>query len=392
METKRRKTKVCGNLYKRQHLYLEILLKSINNGGIFIRIRPVKRPSIKPLLRQPTRTPRHRRASGRITIVDVANTAKVSPMTVSRTLKTPGLVQQESRDRVMAAIKQLGYIPSQAASTLASARSKVIGVIVPSLTNVVFADTLAGVRECLSKAGYQFLIGESRYCEESESQLISTYLTHAPDGFLLSGIEQQESARLQLAANNIPAVRMFDLSPNPNDLTVGFCQEKAGASIARHLITRGYRYPGFLGAQLGPRMQKRRNGFRQALTEAGLNPDIEILTPEPTSVELGTKMLGQILQQIPTCDAVFCCNDDLALGVLFECQRRGISVPDQMAIAGFNDLPWSAHAMPGITSIVTPRYDIGFAAAQLLIRVLRGEIIEQPRVDLGFHLMVREST
>lgn len=335
---------------------------------------------------------RRSRASGRVTIVDVARLAHVSPMTVSRALKTPTLVQLEARERIAAAVKQLGYVPNQAASTLASAKSQVIGVIVPSLSNSVFVDALTGIRDGLSQHGYTFLIGESGYSPEKESQLIGTYLTHAPDGFLLSGIEQQESLREQLAANQLPAVRMFDLSQDDNAVTVGFSHEQAGHSIGRHLIERGYHQPGFLGAQLDPRMMKRRQGFRKALSEAGIDPGVEVLTPAPSTVGLGTQMLDQLLQKTPNCDAVFCCNDDLALGVLFECQRRGLSVPGRMAIAGFNDLPWSAHANPGITTIDTPRYDIGFTAAQLLIKILRGELIENPRVDLGFRLAVRGST
>jgi LacI family gluconate utilization system Gnt-I transcriptional repressor len=335
---------------------------------------------------------RHSRASGRVTIVDVARLARVSPMTVSRALKTPALVQLEARERIAAAIKQLGYVPNQAASTLASARSQVIGVIVPSLSNSVFVDTLTGIRDSLNQHGYKFLIGESSYSPDKESQLISTYLAHAPDGFLLSGIEQQETLCDQLAAHNVPAVRMFDLNPDGGEVAVGFSHEEAGYRIARHLIERGYRQPGFLGAQLDPRMMKRRHGFRKALSEAGITVDIEVLTPAPSTVELGTRMLGQILEQTPACDAVFCCNDDLALGVLFECQRRGLSVPGQMAIAGFNDLPWSAYANPGITTIVTPRYDIGFTAAQLLIKILRHEAVEKTSVDLGFKLAIRNST
>lgn len=335
---------------------------------------------------------RHSRASGRVTIVDVARLARVSPMTVSRALKTPAMVQLEARERIAAAIKQLRYVPNQAASTLASAKSQVIGVIVPSLGNSVFVETLIGIRDSLNQHGYKFLIGESSYSPEKESQLISTYLAHAPDGFLLSGIEQQNTLRQQLAAHNVPVVRMFDLNPDCSDVMVGFSHEDAGYSIARHLIERGYRQPGFLGAELDPRMMKRRHGFRKALSEAGMVADVEVLTPAPTTIELGTKMLGQIMQQAPACDALFCCNDDLALGVLFECQRRGLSVPGQMAIAGFNDLPWSAYANPGITTIVTPRYDIGFTAAQLLIKILRREALVKTSVDLGFHLAIRSST
>lgn len=332
------------------------------------------------------------RTSGRVTIVDVAQQAKVSAMTVSRMLKTPELVQQELRDRIAAVIKTLGYVPNQAASTLASARSQVIGVLVPSLTNAVFIETLSGIRDYLSQAGYQFLIGETGYTKAKEIQLISTYLAHAPDGFLLSSVDQHDILRQRLTTGNIPAVRMFDLGKSNSEMTVGFSQTKAGYAVARHLIERGYRRPGFLAAQLDPRMMKRREGFRKGLMEAGLDPNVEALLPTPTTVNMGAQLLSRVLELHPDCDAVFCCNDDLALGALFECQRRGIKVPQQMAIAGFNDLSWAACATPSITTIVTPRYDIGYKAAELLIRQLKGESIEKARLDLGFQLAVREST
>lgn len=342
--------------------------------------------SIKP---QPVKASR---ATGRVTITDVAHEAGVSAMTVSRALKTPTLVQKEAHARISAAIKKLGYVPNQAASTLASAKSNVIAVIVPSLTNMVFIDTLTGIRDCLGQAGYQFLIGETGYSPDRETQLISTYMRHAPDGFLLTGVEQQEEARLQLAANHIPAVRMFDLSPSSRDMTVGFSQKKAGYAIAQHMVAQGYKRPGFLAAQLDPRVMKRREGFRKGLMEAGLDPNVEVMLPSPTNVAMGASLLSSLLQQYPDCDAIFCCNDDLALGALFECQRRGLKVPQQMAIAGFNDLPWAACASPAITAIVTPRYQVGYQAAQMLVQVLKGEEPAKTRIDLGFELAVREST
>jgi LacI family gluconate utilization system Gnt-I transcriptional repressor len=364
-------------------------------GGMMAgsRSMPIKTMTQPPKTSdQPAQKTNRGRGSGRITIVDVAREANVSPMTISRALKTPQLVQAASRERIAAAIAKLGYVPSQAASTLASSKSKVIGVIVPSFTNAVFIETLSGIRDCLGQEGYQFLIGETGYSPEQESQLIATHLKHAPDGFLLTGVDQLECVQSQLRANRIPMVRMFDLGKTGQDLSVGFSQSKAGYAVAQHLIARGYKKPGFLAAQLDPRVMKRRAGFRKGLTEAGMDPDIEVLMPCPSDVRMGAELLGLLLERNPGCDAVFCCNDDLALGALFECQRRGLAVPAQMAIAGFNDLPWSACANPTITTVVTPRYEIGYQAAQLLIRQIRGEAVPRARIDLGFELALREST
>jgi LacI family gluconate utilization system Gnt-I transcriptional repressor len=225
-----------------------------------------------------------------------------------------------------------------------------------------------------------------------EEQLIATYLAHAPAGFLLSSSEQHDILQARPGSRDIPAVRMFDLGRSQHDFSVGFSQTRAGHAVARHLVERGYRRPAFLAAQLDPRMMKRREGFRKGLLEAGITPEIEVLLPEPTTVDMGAQLLRRVLQQHPECDSVFCCNDDLALGALFECQRQGISVPREMAIAGFNDLSWAACATPSITTVVTPRYDIGYKSAEMLVRQLKGEDIPKGRLDLGFELAVREST
>ena len=335
--------------------------------------------------------PARRRPSGRATIADVARHAQVSPMTVSRALKNPAQVLPEARARVEAAIAALGYVPSHAARTLASSRSRVVGVLVPSLSNAVFVDTLAGIQDCLGPAGYQFLIGNTNYSSDKQTELVSTYLTHAPDGFLVTGIDGSGAIRQRLAAARVPVVHMYDLSHASDEWSVGFSQQSAGFRLTRYLLERGYRRPGFIAAQLDPRTMQRRAGFRRALREAGLDPNVEILTNEPSSVGLGSALLARMLEHAPACDAIFCCNDDLALGALFECQRRGLAVPGRIAIAGFNDLPPSAWSTPSLTTITTPRYQIGFEAARLLLQILDGQPPERNHIDLRFTLTPRES-
>lgn len=243
--------------------------------------------------------PARRRPSGRATIADVARHAQVSPMTVSRALKNPAQVLPEARSRVEAAVAALGYVPSHAARTLASSRSRVVGVLVPSLSNAVFVDTLAGIQDCLGPAGYQFLIGNTNYSAEKQTELVSTYLTHAPDGFLVTGIDGSGAIRQRLAAARVPVVHMYDLSRAADEWSVGFSQQSAGFTLTRYLLDRGYRRPGFIAAQLDPRTMQRRAGFRRALREAGLDPDVEILTNEPSSVGLGSALLARMLEHAP---------------------------------------------------------------------------------------------
>ncbi|WP_206951816.1 LacI family DNA-binding transcriptional regulator [Trinickia acidisoli] len=332
-----------------------------------------------------------RRPSGRVTIEEVASRAQVSTMTVSRALRDPSLVSLSARERVAAAVAQLGYIPNRAAATLASARSKLIGVLVPSVSNAVFVETLAGVQDCVGAAGYQLLIGNTGYSPARQVELLSAYLSHAPDGFLVAGIDDSNVVRQQLAASSVPLVHMFDLV-SKDEWSVGFSQRRAGFAIGAHLIGRGARRPGFIAAQLDPRTMQRRAGYRRALRDAGLDSDLEVLTKDPSSVGLGCRLLRDLFDAAPDCDAVFCCNDDLALGALFECQRLGIDVPRELAIVGFNDLPFAAVSCPSITTVATPRYEVGFQAARMLLQIVNGITPTKSRIDLGFELVIRQSS
>jgi LacI family gluconate utilization system Gnt-I transcriptional repressor len=332
------------------------------------------------------------RASGKVTLTDVANLAGVAPMTASRAINQPDLVSSILRQRVEEAIQQLGYVPNRAARALASAHSNVIVVLVPSLSNAVFTDVLAGIQAALDPANYQLLIGNTRYSDAEEEKLLATYMQSNPDGILLSGLNHSTRVNQMLATSRVPVVSMMDVSPDPEALSVGFSQFDAGHTMARYLIDKGHKRIGFMGAQLDERTLKRCEGYRKAMEEAGLaDGNLEVMVPDPSTIALGAELLGRMLSRIPDLDAIFCCNDDLAHGAIYQCQRRGISVPDQLAVCGFNDLPASAWMKPSVTTIGTPRYQIGFQAATLLHAAIRGDKPAAGRIDLGFTLMARES-
>jgi LacI family gluconate utilization system Gnt-I transcriptional repressor len=338
-----------------------------------------------------TRKPRSTH-SGRVTLTEIAARVGTSAITVSRAINTPHLVSEELRAQIQAAIAELGYLPNRAARALASARSDSVAVLIPSLSNTVFIELLEGVRDVLHVIGYRMLIGDTRYSPDEEENLLRAYLEHSPDGILVTGLDQTPATRQLLARSAIPVVYMMEVAQSA-PYAVGFGQFEAGQAITRHLLERGYRRIGFLGAQLDPRVMERLAGYRAALQEAGLPyPVGEIFDPRPSSIGLGVSLLEQLQRQAPDCDAVFCCNDDLAHGVLFECQRRGIRVPQQLAVAGFNDLAASSWICPTLTTIATPRYDVGHAAASMLLQLMRGEVPAPARVDVGFSLVVREST
>ena len=332
------------------------------------------------------------RASGRTTLAAVAERAGVSTMTASRALNQPQLVSDAVRVRVSQAVTDLGYVPNRAARALASSHSHVIVVLVPSLTNLVFTAVLEGIQDAVDASNYQLLIGNTRYSDAEEEKLLSVYLQSNPDGFLLPGLNHSERVTQMLANSGVPVVSMMDLSDNPEDYAVGFSQFDASLAMTRHLLGKGYRRIGFVGAQLDERTLRRCEGYRRAMNEAGLaDPRLEVMVGDPSTIALGAELLRRMLEQAPDVQAVFFCNDDLAHGALYYCQRHKIAVPEQLAICGFNDLPASAWVTPSLTTVGTPRYQVGYEAASLLLRTIRGEVPPVRQIDLGFTLLERES-
>ncbi|WP_082696036.1 LacI family DNA-binding transcriptional regulator [Aquitalea pelogenes] len=338
-----------------------------------------------------SRKPRLRSGTG-ITMHDVGQAAGVSAITVSRALHSPERVSPALREKILQVVEQLGYVPNRSARQLASARSHTVLVLIPSLSNTVFIDALAGIESVLQPAGYQMLIGNTHYSDSEELALLRAYLQHSPDGLLVTGLNQLPAFRQIVAQQALPAVYMMDLSEDDRPC-VGFSQEAAGASMTRHLLERGKRRIAFLGAQLDERVIKRLHGYRLALQEAGCHdPALEWLNPSPSSMQMGADMLDALLAAHPDCDGIFCCNDDLAIGAIARCQQRGIAVPAQLAIGGFNDLQAAAWTTPALSSIATPRFDIGVAAARLLLQQLNGEAMTSQKLDLGFQLKIRGSS
>lgn len=333
------------------------------------------------------------RASGRPTIADVAREAGVSAITVSRALRDRERVSDDLRARIEAAVAALGYVPDPHARALASARTDVIGVIVPSLSNSVFADVLRGMYDAMAPTRYQIHLGNSRYSAIEEERLLATFTGQKPAALLVSGVNQTGPARRLLEGAGCPVVQIMELGPDPIDMMVGFYQRDAGVAVTRHMMDAGYRRIGFIGARMDPRTFRRLEGYRATLEEAGIYDSGRIVTTTASSsVTMGAQLFRELMAAKPETDAVFCNNDDLALGVLFECQRTGLAVPGRMGIAGFNDLELMAATVPTLTSVRTHRYEMGQRAIGMALAALEGRAVEPRIVDLGFRLEAREST
>ncbi len=337
--------------------------------------------------------PRSRRGGGRPTIADVARKAGVGAITVSRALREPERVSEELRGQIQRAVDELGYMPDPNARALASARAEVFGVLVPSLTNNVFAEVVRGIYDGLSAGPFRIQIANTHYSGMEEERLLQLFLSQRPAALIVSGIDQTRAARHLLETAGCPVVQIMETGPDPVDMMVGFSHFDGGRVATQHMIDIGYRRIGFLGARMDPRSQRRLAGYRAAVEAAGLfDPRLLTTTPTPSSVSLGRELFREALAKVPTLDAVFCNNDDIALGVLFECHRASIEVPKRIGITGFNDLDMMHVAFPSVTSVRTPRYEIGRRAVAMALAELSGDRPQERVVDLGFELMKREST
>jgi LacI family gluconate utilization system Gnt-I transcriptional repressor len=326
------------------------------------------------------------------TLADVAEAAGVSKMTASRALRGDQNVSKSRRDRVHKAAAEIGYSGNSLAASLSGKRSDLIGVIVPSFANVVFAEALSGITEALTGQISQPVFGVTYYGAEREYEVVRNMLSWRPSGLILTGMEQTERTRDLLVRAEIPIVQMMDIDGDPIDACVGFSHEDAGYDMAQALWAKGRRKFGYVGRNLHKdhRGAKRKDGFYKALIEAGA--DFVAIADEdgPTSVSSGRRMTEALLSKNPDLDCIYYASDDMAHGGLCYCIEVGISVPDQITMVGFNGLDL-IQGFPGkIATSVTDRHEIGKAAANLILDAIqnpstqkRSKVLISPKIDLG---------
>jgi LacI family gluconate utilization system Gnt-I transcriptional repressor len=337
--------------------------------------------------------PARRRAGGRSRMADVARLAGVSTSTVSRALREPGIVSAELRARIDEAVRRLAYRPNLMAGGLAAARSRTVGVIVPSILNSFFAGTVEEMAAPLAAQGYQLMLGNSGYSEEAEEALVASLLSWSPAALVLTGRQHSRRTLRMLLEADLPIVEMWELGERPLDCAVGFSNRAIGATVARHFMTQGATRLAFVGAALDRdhRAAERGAGFVETVAAAGLEAPVRLALPARASVVLGGEGMRELLQRHPEVEAAFFSNDALALGALFECQRQGWPVPGRLRLCGFGDLDYAVASVPALTTVRPPRAEIGRRIADLLIARFAGEGERGAVVDLGFELIVRES-
>ncbi|MRW92875.1 substrate-binding domain-containing protein [Duganella sp. FT80W] len=324
------------------------------------------------------------------TLADVARVAGVSPITVSRALNQPQLVRPNTVAKVQAAVQQTGYVKNMMAGALASSRSRLVSLVLPTISTPIFADMVQAASDHLTAAGYQVMLGLSSYEAWREELLVETILSRRPDGVILTGSLHTDSTRRRLQAAQVPVVEAWDLTPSPIDMMVGFSHEEVGHAIAQHLLERGYKRIAILAVQ-DPRAARRNQGLQAGLAKHGVEVAALQIMPLPSTFALGRDGMAALLASCPDVQAVVCSSDTLAHGVLTEAIARGIKVPEQLAVVGFGDLSFAAHTYPPLSTVRVDGANIGRVAAQAILDRLEGKAVGS-LTDTGFQLLQRGST
>ena len=320
----------------------------------------------------------------------MAKLAGVSPITVSRVFNRPEMVASGTLEHVRRVIERTGYVPNLLAGGLASRRTRFVAAIVPAISNQIFSESIQSLTDRLWESGYQVLLGTSGYPTSREESLLAAILSRRPDGLFLTGISHSAKSRRRLAAANITIVEVWDLTPTPIDMLVGFSHEKVGQAVAEYLVARGHRCFGVISAD-DARAEVRRTGFQSVLEKNRIEDVQTVYLPAPSNFRLGREGLARLLERGSLPRAVFCSSDTLAHGVLIEAQARGLSVPGDLAIVGFADLDFAAHTFPPLSTVRIDRPAIGRRAAEALLGRIEGRPVERI-VDIGFHVMERGTT
>ncbi len=323
-----------------------------------------------------------------VTLAEVARLAHVSEITVSRILRNQGPVAEKTRERVIAAARRVGYVPNRLAGGLASAGSKLIGVIVPSLTNVVFPEVLGGIHSALEGTGFQAVLGVSDYDTKTEEQLVASLLAWKPEAMVIAGFDHTDAARAMLKSSGVRVAEVMEIDSRPIDVAVGLSHRRAGFDTGRYLIERGYTRFGYVGHDWNSdrRARLRYDGLVVALADAGRSLIDECRFDGPSSTLVGREMLAKLLQRSPGVEVVVFSNDDMATGGVFHCLGAGIRPKEDLAIFGFNGIDVGQALPTPLSTIKSNRFLVGKTAIEILL-AQRDRPNERSVVDTGYHIL-----
>lgn len=332
------------------------------------------------------------------TMKDVARAAGVSVMTVSRAFKFDASVSDATRIRIREMADDLGYVFDSTAANLRTQKTNFVAVTIPSINNANFADTVDALSDRLAEAGMQVLLAYSGYDMAKEEQLIEQLLRRRPEAIVVTGGSHSERARKLLINSGIPVIETWDLPQHPIGHVVGFSNAATMHGMVDHLVGKGLTRIAFIGGDTDgdTRGADRRRGYIAAMQRHGLATDRLIGAGKPPiSMREGATAMGRLLDTLPDTQAAICVSDLSAFGALSECQRRGVRVPGDIAIAGFGAYEIAGVCYPTITTIDPQSRLIGTKAAEVILACLdkSGDETRRPsRIAINWQLKTAETT
>jgi len=332
-------------------------------------------------------------ASGSATVSDVAKLAGVSTATVSRALNTPEIVSPEVRERVVMAVEKLGYVPNDSARALRQNQTRLIGVIVPTLSYALYADFFASLQSTLYDQGFFALLTTNNYDLDFEAEQATKLIRQGAQGLVLVGRLRDKKLASMLASSQIPYVCTYTTDPLNMENCVGFDNAKAIEGVVHHLASLGHRRVAMLSgssAARNDRAMARIHGFTSAMTALGLTGK-EWIEEAPYTIEGGRSALQRVFAKGWQPTAVVCGSDMLAIGALQQCLTIGLAVPRDLSVVGFDDLEITSHLEPPLTTVAVPSVALGKAAGDRIVALCRGLPLP-PSPAFETRLIVRNST
>ncbi|MBO9463957.1 LacI family DNA-binding transcriptional regulator [Tropicibacter sp. R15_0] len=314
-----------------------------------------------------------------LTLRDVSEASGVSEMTVSRVLRNRGDVSQATREKVLEAAKALGYVPNKIAGALASQRVNLVAVIIPSLRNMVFPEVMSGISKVLEETELQPVVGVTDYMPEKEERVLYEMLSWRPSGVIIAGLEHTDASRAMLKASGIPVVEVMDTDGKPIDSAVGISHRRAGREMAKAILKQGYERIGFMGTKmpLDHRARKRFEGFTEALAKEGVEVVDQEFYSGGSALAKGREMTEAMLSRDPELDFLYYSNDMIAAGGMLHLLDKGIDIPGEIGLAGFNGVELLQGLPRQLATMDACRTEIGTRAAQII-----AARVENPDIEL----------
>ena len=331
-------------------------------------------------------------------IREVARLAEVSVATVSRTLQQPDLVSLKTRNKVLAAVKAAGYKPNLMAVRFRSGKTHNLVVLVPTVANVFFARVISGMQEAAHENQYALLLGNTLGDDEMEAAYAKMVQTSQADGLIQLRAHNPFSAAEPAESNDeapalLPMVNACEVLDRIACPTVLLDNRAAASAMTEHLLQLGHKRIAMIkGPARSPLTRDRVAGYRDALDAAGVTFDESLLYPGDFTLQSGHKAATELLNLPNPPTAMFCENDEMAIGAIQGIKQKGFAVPGDISVAGFDDISFAAFSDPPLTTIAQPAEEFGSTAVSLLIDLIEGRLGKAPKVILPFDLIQRAST